>query len=132
MIRTLAFLLAALSAIGVGCVAERPSLYDHSRPFPQRSVDGVNVAGPYSAGDVDAIIETVRGQTDEPILDITTPLAIRQRYSRNEIALDAIPTDTADVRTGTACAGRCGSGTVYHLSKRSGQWAVRGSSSWIG
>ena len=132
MIRTLTFLFAALSVVGVGCAAECVSPSNYSRPFPQRIVDGVNVTGPYSGADVDAIAEVVRVRTEEPLLDIGTPLAISQRCFYNEIDLDAIPTDTADVRTGVACEGRCGHGTIYYLSKRGGRWAVRDSSSWMG
>ena len=124
--------LLATLVILAGCAAERPSLYDYSRPFPQRSVDGVLVFGPYSAADVEAIVHLVNARTEEPIQRIGTPSGIVNQYYRGEIMLDAIPADTALVKTGQPSPFRGGHGMFYSLSKRSGIWAVRDSSEWIG
>lgn len=126
--------LACLAlVIAAGCTSTRPDPYagcDFSRPVSNRTVEGIQVVGSFEARDVDAISALVRSQTTEPILRITVPTeTVRQFYCGE---LTSLPGDAAQVYTGQACDGRCGSGQVYFLSIESGTWRVKSSGVWMG
>lgn len=125
--------LLVLAIAAAGCAPTRPDPYagyDYSRPVPDRVVDGVQVVGPFGARDVDAISALVRSQTAEPLLRIVVPLEARQRYYRGET--DVLPVDRAEVYTGQACEGRCGSGQVFVIVSESGAWSVESVGDWRG
>jgi hypothetical protein len=97
--------------------------------IPERYYESIHVVGLYTDEDLKEIIELITSLKEDPIIRISIPFEIADKYRKREIS--KIPLDVAEVMTGKIYGPLSGSGGEIYLKIIEGKWVVIGISFWI-